>query len=161
MMIAAGKNFAQQTMCFTNPSLEGPSAAGVVPAPWTACYGSPDTQPGQWGITQLPSNGNSYVSFLQSGWSANGYTEGMTQQLTPCMTAGVTYTFNVDLAHTNIYNTAQPNGCYSSLAVWGGNSPCAQTQLLWSSGSFMTTNWTTYTVTFTPTGNWCYISFCQ
>ena len=59
----AGKTFSQQTLCFTNPSIEGPSGAGIVPAPWANCYGSPDTQPGQWGITQLPSNGESYVSF--------------------------------------------------------------------------------------------------
>lgn len=156
----AAATFAQQQMCFINPSVEGPSQPHVVPAPWQACYGSPDTQPGQWGITQAPSNGNSYVSFLQSGWASNGYCEGMTQQLTPAMTSGTAYSFQVDLAHTNIYNTASPNGCYSSCAVWGGNSPCAQTQLLWTSGTFMHTNWQTYTVSFTPTGNWSYISFC-
>jgi gliding motility-associated-like protein len=151
---------AQTQLCFQNPSLEGTSQPHVVPAPWQNCYGSPDTQPGQWGITQPASNGNTYVSFLQSGWSSNGYTEGMTQILSSPMTAGTPYSFQVDLAHTNIYNTASPNGCYSSLAVWGGMSPCAQTQLLWTSGSFMHTNWQTYTVSFTPTGNWSYISFC-
>ena len=113
VLFIIGRSFAQTTMCFTNPSMEGTSAPHVVPAPWIACYGSPDTQPGQWGITQPASNGLTYVSFLQSGWSSNGYCEGMTQQLTPAMVAGTTYTFSVDLAHTNIYNTASPNGCYS------------------------------------------------
>jgi gliding motility-associated-like protein len=152
-------SFAQQQFCFQNPSIEGTPGPGIVPAPWQACYGSPDTQPGQWGITQLPSNGNSYVSFLQSGWAANGYTEGMTQQVIPCLTAGQSYTFTVDLAHTNVYNTASPNGCYSSLAVYGGNSPCAQSEILWQSGAFYQTNWQTFTVTFTPSQNWCYLSF--
>lgn len=145
--------------CYQNPSLEGTSQPHVVPAPWVACYGSPDTQPGQWGITLPPSDGSTYVSFLQSGWAANGYTEGMTQLLVPCMVAGQTYTFNVDLAHTPIYNTADPNGCYSSLIVYGGSTSCAQTEILWTSGSFTHTNWQTYTITFTPTQNWCYLSF--
>ena len=151
---------AQVQTCYINPSVEGPSAPHVVPAPWQACYGSPDTQPGQWGITQAPSNGAAYVSFLFSGWSPTGYNEGMTQLLSSPMVANTQYTFTVDLAHTNIYNTASPNGCYSTLAVYGGNTPCAQTQLLWTSGSFMHTNWQTYTVTFTPTANWSYIAFC-
>jgi len=148
-----------QSSCYQNPSLEGPSQAHVVPAPWQACYGSPDTQPGQWGITQAPSNGTSYVSFLHSGWSNNGYNEGMTQLLTPCMVAGQTYTFTVDLAHTPVYTTADPNGCYSSLAVFGGSTACAQAETLWTSGAFTHTNWQQYTITFTPTGNWCYLSF--
>ncbi len=155
--ITSGLN--AQSSCYQNPSVEGPSQAHVVPAPWQACYGSPDTQPGQWGITQAPSNGNSYVSFLHSGNSSNGYNEGMTQLLVPCMVAGQTYTFNVDLAHTNTYNTASPGNCYSSLIVYGGATACAQTQVLWTSGAFTHTNWQTYTVTFTPTGNWCYLSF--
>jgi len=148
-----------QTSCYQNASLEGPQQPHVVPSPWQACYGSPDTQPGNWGITQAPSNGNSYVSFLHSGWSNNGYNEGMTQLLTPCMQAGTTYQFTVDLAHTPVYTTADPNGCYSSLAVFGGSTACAQQETLWVSGAFTHTNWQQYTITFTPTGNWCYLSF--
>jgi hypothetical protein len=100
--------FSQQQTCYLNPSVEGPSQPHVVPAPWQACFGSPDTQPGQWGITLPPSNGNSYVSFLHDGSSPNGYSEGMTQLLTPCMVANTTYSFTVDLAHSPIYNTASP-----------------------------------------------------
>ena len=66
LFFVIGKTFAQTTMCFINPSIEGPSAPHVVPAPWIGCYGSPDTQPGQWGITQPASNGLTYASFLQS-----------------------------------------------------------------------------------------------
>ncbi|MCC7302422.1 MAG: gliding motility-associated C-terminal domain-containing protein [Bacteroidia bacterium] len=149
---------AQQT-CYQNPSVEGPSAPHVVPAPWQACYGSPDTQPGQWGITLPPSNGTGYVSFLHSGNSVNGYSEGMTQLLVPAMVANTTYSFTVDLAYSPIYNTASPGNCYSSLQIWGGNSACAQTELLWQSGPFTHPNWQTYNVTFTPTGNWTYIAF--
>lgn len=156
--LSAGTAYSQSS-CYQNPSFEGPQLPHQVPGPWQSCYGSPDTQPGNWGITQAPSNGNSYVSFLHSGWSSNGYNEGMTQLLSPCLQAGVTYSFTIDLAHTLIYNTASPNGCYSSMAVYGGTNACGQQETLWMSGAFTHTNWQQYTVTFTPTGNWCYLSF--
>lgn len=148
-----------QPSCYQNPSMEGTSQPHVVPAPWQACYGSPDTQPGQWGFTQPASNGSTYVSFLHDGSNANGYNEGMTQLLSPCMVAGQTYSFTVDLAHSNVYQTADPLDCYSSMIVYGGNSACDPAEILWTSGSITNTNWTTYTVTFTPTQNWCYLSF--
>jgi hypothetical protein len=149
---------AQQS-CYQNPSLEGPSQAHVVPAPWQACYGSPDTQPGQWGFTQPPSNGTSYVSALHDGYNPNGYAEGMTQLLTPCLVAGQTYTISVDLAHSPIYNTASPGDCPSSLAIYGGNNACGIAETLYTSGPITHTNWQTYNITFTPSQNYCYISF--
>lgn len=144
--------------CYDNPSLEGPSQPHVVPVPWYACYGSPDTQPGQWGITLPPSDGNSYVSFLHSGPGIT-YNEGMTQLLNPCLQAGTQYSFTVDLAHSPVYNTADPLDCYSSLAVYAGATACAQTETLWTSGMITNPNWQTYTITFTPAGSWCYLSF--
>jgi len=148
-----------QQMCFTNPSMEGQSQAHVVPAPWQACYGSPDTQPGQWGITLPPSNGNTYVSFLHAGNSPNGYKEGMTQLLTPCMVAGNTYTISVDLAYSPIYNTAGPGNCPSSFAIYGGGSACTIAETLYTSGPITHANWQTYNITFTPTANHCWIAF--
>ncbi|MFH1321803.1 MAG: SprB repeat-containing protein, partial [Bacteroidota bacterium] len=150
-------NAVTQTNCYNNPSIEGTSQAHVVPSPWNTCWGSPDTQPGQWGITLPASDGSTYVSFLAS--NNYSYLEGMTQPLTTCMVAGETYTFSVDLAHSNVYNTAGPGDCYSSFAVWGGNSSCDRAELLYCSGEIWNTNWQTYSITFTPTGNWCYIGF--
>jgi len=148
-----------QTSCYTNPSLEGPAVPHQVPSPWQACYGSPDTQPGNWGFTQPASNGNTYVSFLHSGQAPNGYKEGMTQLLNPCLQAGTTYIITVDLAHSQVYNTAGPGNCPSSFAMYGGNSSCAISETLLVSGPITHTNWVTYTFTFTPTQNCCYISF--
>ncbi|MFQ5334976.1 MAG: hypothetical protein ACE5DN_02770, partial [Flavobacteriales bacterium] len=141
LILLVGAIQAQQQICYQNPSMEGTSQPHVVPAPWQACYGNPDTQPGQWGITLPASNGNTYVSFLHSGQIPNGYNEGMTQLLNPPMVAGQTYTLTLDLAHSNIYNTAQPNGCYSTLGLYGGMTPCAQAETLWVSGPFYHTNW--------------------
>lgn len=153
----AGVGFLQGQFTFQNPSFEGTSQAHVVPGPWNACFGSPDTQPGQWGITTPPTNGNTYISFLAQG--SGGYVEGVSQQLSGCMTAGVQYTFNIDIAFSGVYNTAEPGNCYGSLAIWGSNSNCGQNQMLWSSGPITQTGWNTYTITFTPTQNWCRVTF--
>ncbi len=148
-----------QGLTVQNPSFEGTSAPHVLPAPWVACFGSPDTQPGQWGINQPASDGNTYISMLQSGQSANGYQEGATQQLSGCMQAGTDYTFQIDLAFSSTYNTAEPNGCYGSFQIFGGNLQCGTNELLWQSGQITHTGWQTYSVTITPTQNWCYITF--
>lgn len=155
-VILLGDIFSQ-TNCYDNNSIEGTPQSHVVPSPWNTCWGSPDTQPNQWGITQPASNGSTYVSFL--AMDNYSYLEGMTQPLTTCMVAGQTYTFSVDLCHTNTYNTAEPGNCYSSFAVWGGNSACDRSELLYCSGEIWNTNWQTYSITFTPTQNWCYIGF--
>ena len=111
--------FAQAQAIFQNPSFEGPSQAHVVPAPWGACFGSPDTQPGQWGFTQPASQGGSYISMLQGG-TAGSYNEGASQQLVPCLTAGTEYTFDIDIAFSSVYNTAEPGNCYGSMEILGG-----------------------------------------
>ena len=150
-------NAYAQTNCYTNASMEGTPQSHVAPAPWNTCWGSPDTQPNQWGITVPASNGSTYVSFL--AMDSYSYLEGMTQPLTTCMVAGQTYSFSVDLAHSNVYNTAEPGNCYSSFAVWGGTGPCDRSELLYCSGEIWNTSWQTYSITFTPTQNWCYIGF--
>lgn len=151
-------HFSYAQGVFQNPGFEGPSAPHVVPAPWDACFGTPDEQPGNWGITQAPSNGTSYISMLQGG-TAGSYNEGASQQLVPCLTAGTEYQFDIDIAFSATYNTAEPGNCYGSLEILGGNSLCGQGEILWQSGSFMNTAWQTTTVTFTPTSNWCFITF--
>lgn len=148
-----------QGLTFQNPSFEGQSQAHVMPAPWDDCYGTPDTQPGQWGITQPASDGNTYISMLHAGGSPNGYSEGATQQLSSCMQAGVTYNFDFDAAFSSVYNTAEPGDCYGSLRIWGGTNNCGQQELLWESGYINCPTWHTYTTSFTPSGNWCYLTF--
>lgn len=158
LLVASATLNAQFT--FINPSFEGTPQPHVVPGPWDDCFGSPDTQPNQWGITLPPTDGSSYVSFLHDGAQESGYNEGASQQMNGCFTAGVSYTFTMDIAWSDVYNTAEPDGCYGSVAIYGGNSICAQDELLWSSGMITTTGWNTVTVTFIPTQNYCYVTFC-
>lgn len=155
LVVSALATKAQFTV--QNPSFEGTSQPHVVPAPWSDCFGSPDTQPGQWGINDPPTNGGTYVSFLMQGDGAS-YVEGLSQQLSGCLTAGQSYTFTMDVAFSPVYNTAEPLDCYGTVAIWGSNNSCGQDQMLWSSGMMTTGGWQNATITFTPTSNWCYIT---
>lgn len=158
-LVALAQLSVGQFLSITNPSLEGQTCAACAPAGWQQCFGSPDIQPGQWDITQQASCGTSYVSFLASADSTNLslYEEGISQQLPTCMQAGQSYTFYIDIAFSPIYLTAEPLDCYGSLMVLGGTSACDNSNPLWSSGIITHTNWQTYTVTFTPNQNFCYL----
>lgn len=161
LMTLTTSSIAQPPMkfCFTNSSMEGPALPHVVPGPWISCYATPDTQPGNWGIVQAPSDGISYVSFIRSG-SGGFYNEGMSQVFNPWISPG-TYVFTVDLAHSTIYTPgSDPLDCYSSLAIYGGNSACNQAELLWESGPYTHTSWKTYPVMVQPSSNWTHMTFC-
>ena len=139
-----------------NPSFEGTPQPHVTPAPWSTCGVTPDTQPGQWGVNLAPSNGSSYVGFVQGG--AN-WLEGASQQLSGNMIANVTYTFTIDLATTSSSGGGINPGSICGINVYGGNSICNAGSLLWSSPLIAHTSWQTYTVTFTPSQNFSHVYF--
>lgn len=139
-----------------NPSFEGPRTAHVTPAPWNTCGVTPDTQPGNWGVTLPPSNGSSYVGFVEGGSS---WLEGASQQLSGNMIANVTYTFTIDLAATNASGGGLNPSSRCGIRLYAGNSICSTTSLLWSSPVVSHLNWQTYTVTFTPTQNFSHVYF--
>ncbi|UPT68978.1 MAG: hypothetical protein M0D57_10305 [Sphingobacteriales bacterium JAD_PAG50586_3] len=147
-----------QNLLLMNPSFEGQSQAHIMPAPWIPCFdgGSPDTQPGQWGVNLQASHGNTYAAFLLEPNST--YQEGASIQLTSCLYASVEYTLSVDLAFAPVFNTAEPGSCYGSFAIWGGTGGCGKNELLAYTGPIYDTTWNTYTFNFTPTQDWCYIS---
>lgn len=141
-----------------NPSFEGPAQPHVTPSPWTNCQPSqtPDTQPGSWGVTLPPTNGSSYLGLVNQV-SAN-WKEGASQQLSTPMTTGTPYTFTIDLANSSTTGGGIVPGC-AELEIWGGNGTCGYGELLWNSGNITPYDvWQTYTVTFTPTQNWPYIT---
>ncbi len=156
---AAFSSYGQITV--SNPSFEGTSAPHTVPSPWSTCQGSgtPDTQPGQWGITLAPSHGSTYVSFLYDGSGSHSWIEGATQQLSAPFQAGVAYDFTVDLAFSPVYNTASPNGCYGSFEILAGNGACPSSQSLYQSGPITHATWQTYTIQITPNAAYTWISF--
>lgn len=139
-----------------NPGFEGPPAAHNTPAPWNTCGITPDTQPGSWGVTQAPSEGNSYVGFV---YGSASWQEGASQQLSGAMQAGVQYDFTIDLSATPASGGGINPNSFCSMEVWGANAICQRTQLMWSSPVVTHYGWQTYNVSITPTQNWTHIYF--
>ena len=150
------------TINFQNPSFEGPVGDNLTPSPWIKCMpltggGSqtPDTQPGSWGVTMPPTNGNSYIGLVHE--PASGWQEGAAEPLSTPFIAGVTYSFTIDVANSSTTGGGIVPGC-AELEIWGGFSACDQTTLLWHSGNITPFDvWQTDTVRFTATQNftWC------
>ncbi len=146
------------TLSVQNPSFEGPAQAHVTPSPWTNCLSNqtPDTQPGNWGVTMPPTNGSTYLGLVHE--ISSGWQEGAAQLLSSPMIAGTTYNFTIDLANSSATGGGLVPGCIE-LQIWGSNSACDQAQLLWSSGNITPFDvWQTHTVSITPTSNWTYIN---
>lgn len=140
-----------QQIPLNNPSLEGRTGKGLVPASWEVADGTPDTQPGIFEIKLAPSAGSSYVG-MHSG---KGFLEGIAQQLGRPLQPDTTYICSFDLAYTPAY--LYP-ACYGNLAIFGGNAPGDTAELLWSSGNFTHENWQRYHAVFQPHARYRYIS---
>ncbi|MFB6258633.1 MAG: PKD domain-containing protein, partial [Flavobacteriales bacterium] len=146
------------TLNVVNPSFEGPQDAHVTPSPWDNCLSgqTPDTQPGNWGVTMAPTDSNSYVGFVNE--YCQNWQEGASQQLSSPMTAGTQYNFTLDLASPGSSSGGITDGCIE-LQVWGGWSTCDQAELLWTSPILYNyTTWSTYNVSFTPSANYSHIT---
>jgi gliding motility-associated-like protein len=150
------------TLNWTNPSFEsGTTPAHQLPSGWSNCNGTTsDTQPGNWGVNVPPSNGNTYIGLV----SAQGWDETASQALSGCMVAGQTYTFTVDIATFD--ETSTPGVCAGHIELWAGGltqggSGCDFSQMVWSSGMLPPHSpvWQTQTITFTPSNNWCTLTF--
>ena len=153
-----------QSLTVINPSFEGPVGAGITPAPWFTCmnFQTPDTQPGNWGVTLPASEGATYLGFVEDFSMA--WQEGATQELvdeadptSPLpMIAGTNYQFTIDIAGYGLTSGFffSPN---AELLIYGGFANCPQDELLWSSGDTPDNIWTTYTVDFTPSADYTYI----
>jgi gliding motility-associated-like protein len=150
---AAGKCFGED--CKNGSCVCLPDNIGEV---WAQCgswgCGSTDIGPGgDINITVAPSDGKSYMSMTcgNSGGEGNGFKLCDKTALQ----AGTKYSFSIDLAVADAFSS----GPSAQLEIYGSNSSCASTQLLWTSAAITSKTWTTANFSFTPTSNWTYISF--
>ena len=139
-----------------NPGFEGPPGQHITPAPWSTCGITPDTQPGQWGVTLPPSQGSSYVGFV---YGSASWQEGASQALSGSMQAGVQYDFTIDLSATPAAGGGINPNSFCSMEIWGSNALCGRNELMWTSPVVTHYGWQTYTVSITPTSNWTHIYF--
>jgi hypothetical protein len=136
---------------FNNASFEGSPGAGVTPPGWSNCYGTPDVLPGVWGVTLAPASGNTYIGLANT---TSAYKEAVGQPF--AFTAGVTYTFSINLARSTTYQDPAYN-VGGRLNVWAGSASCAKAQLLWTS-PVVTYGWQDHTFSFVPTTNYTHIT---
>jgi len=154
---AAGSCFGQDCQCICNPD---PVSAGET---WSSCptwgCGSTDIGPNPGGDISMgntqPTDGNSFMSMTCNGGPDN-MGEGISVTLCTgvSLTAGTQYCFSLDLITRN--------GAFgagnSRLRIYGSNSTCQMTELLWDSPA-ITGAWQTYNFCFTPSSDWTVISF--
>lgn len=144
---------------FQNPSFEGSPRANQPPYPWSICMPdeTPDTQPGQWGITLPAANGSTYVGMVAE--PSADWQEGVAQRIASPLVAGTTYSFTIDLANSSSTQGGIVPGC-AECQIWGGYNACDTNTLLWHSGNITPYDqWQLDTVTFTPAQNFTWMMF--
>lgn len=137
-----------QDIILQNPSLEGVRGQVKAPPSWLISMNTPDIQPGVLGITQLPSDGISYVG-LHSG---KDVLEGIAQEVH--LKQQRVYSISFDLAYAPLYIY---KACYGQLGVYGSDSPTEPAELLWKSEKFYHTDWKNYTAEFKTSKSYKYI----
>ncbi len=142
-------NSKSQNITLQNPSFEGPKGSFKVPSPWIICNNSPDTQPGTFGVTLAPFQGNTYLGLTTNFGPAQ---EVAGQLLLSPMLANKIYSTSIMLAQIQIFL-----GGIGELQIWGGVNSCNKDELLWSSNTIKNTTWVRYNPTFKPTQNLNYL----
>lgn len=151
-LISTAGTVAAQNVPLTNASLEGTPGKNHIPAGWQVVTGTPDIQPGVFGIQLPAAAGNSYAG-MHGGYR---FMEGIGQELVAPLVPGTTYVMSLDLATAPAYLYPV---CYGNVAVFGGMTPGDTAQLLWMSGAFTHTGWQRYHAAFMPHAAYRYISF--
>lgn len=130
---------------------------------WSSCpswgCGSTDIGPNPGGSLSMgntqPTHGNSFLSMECSGAGSLG--EGISMTLCSGITlqAGQEYCFEIDLITRASFGNSPGT---SGLRIYGSNSTCQMTEMLWSLQQAPGT-WQTFNFCFTPTQDWNVISF--
>lgn len=146
-----------------NPSFEDLPRTGQQPNGWTNCgplsETPPDVQPGQFGVTLAPSNGQSYLGLVVRD---NETWEMVGQRLSRPLEINQCYEFSIDLCRSLEYlsatRTSAEKSSYATPAriiVWGGNSPCEKGEPLFETSIISNSRWLTTNCRLSPKlGSW-------
>ncbi len=149
-----------------NPSFEDQPRPGLQPNGWTNCGPGaetpPDVQPGHFGVTLAPSNGQSYLGLVvrdNETWEMVGQRISRPLEINQC------YEFSIDLCRSLEYmsptRTSKENSSYATparLIIWGGNGPCDKGEPLFETSIIQNSRWLTTVCRLSPKkGSWNYI----
>jgi len=145
----------QAQFSLNNPSFEGEAQDATIPVGWIGCEPNttPDILPGYWGVYTEASEGETYAGIITR---RDGSFESIAQRTKKPLEKGICYSFAMDLAYSKTYSGY--NGKIK-LRVWGGDSKCAKTQLLYESQVIENTNWLNHNIQFKPESQLKYLIF--
>ncbi len=158
MLLLPGMLLAQKEIPLSNLSFEDAPGCCRAPRGWYNCGAPeetpPDVQPGQFEVTKAPNHGSTYVGLVVRD---NETTEAIGQRLASPLEINECYEFSVDLCRSEVYlslsRTTGEKVNYATpvvLRVWGGNSYCDKSELLYETNVITTTRWLTYTFRLHP-----------
>lgn len=144
----------------TNGSLEGIPGTRT-PDDWSSCLASSsvDIQPGTWGVTKPPHDGDTYIDMVCRGpnYTANPATqetcEELAQVLNSPLIAGRCYRVEMYLSREPTFGTAVGITQFTgpiSLRVSGGTSLCSRDEIIVDYQAIDHEEWRRYVSYFTP-----------
>jgi len=144
--------FAQAPIQLKNPSFEDLTKPSTSLVGWMSCgmigETPPDIQPGSFGCTLAPADGKTYLGMV----TRDNYTwESVSQELPASLDSGVCYTFTVQLATSQNYNSVSRLTSMAAnynapvvFQLWGGYADCDEQVLLAESPTIAHRDWKKY-----------------
>lgn len=142
-----------------NPSFEDYPQAAHVPQGWADCgfpnETAPDVQPnGTFRVSKTASHGSTYIGMVVrdvNTWEAMG------QRLKTPLLKGANYTFSLDLARSELYESQSQATKKTvnyitpvTIRIWGGTGYCAKNELLDETEPVSSSTWKKYSFKFNP-----------
>jgi outer membrane protein OmpA-like peptidoglycan-associated protein len=147
------------TIKLDNPSFEDYPGAAHTPQGWFDCgfagESAPDVQPsGTFSVNKPAFHGSTYLGMVvrdNNTWEAIG------QRLKSPLLKGVTYTFSLNAARSELYmSKSQLTGkdanyiTPATVRIWAGSGYCAKEEMLDETEPVSEGNWKKFTFKFTP-----------
>ena len=148
-----------------NPSFEDYPQAGHQPSGWFDCGFAGETPPdvnptGQFKVSKNAYHGSTYVGMVTRD---NNTWEAIGQRLKTPLMKGVTYTFSIYLARSEIYmSQSRATGrdvnyiTPATLRIWGGSGYCSKEEMIAETEPVSAATWQKFNFKFTPKANHSY-----
>ncbi len=155
-----GTAWGQKQIELKNPSFESSPTAGLTPPGWVNLGAEhetpPDIQPGFFGVSLEPQDGDTYLGLVVRG-SSNTW-EGVGQRLNDFLKRDSTYSFSLWLTRSNSYKSPMKSDPEivnfinpTILKIWGYNTRTKQEELLAESQPVGHSKWIRYEFVLKPT----------
>ena len=148
-----GSSFLSAQIPVENASFEGEPQDATTPVRWHECEPdtTPDILPGFWGVTNEPSDGDTYMGLITRDI---GSWESVGQRLQEPIKKDICYNFSLELAHSNTYASYN---LPVKLMIWGAATRCSRDQLIGEVAYVDHSEWKKYKFQFTAERNFPYV----